>query len=226
VWGKFLNAGQTCIAPDYLLVHSSVKARLLSAMKAALNKFYSSDPQRSPDYARIINEAHFKRLSNYLEQSNIVVGGQTNAAEKYIAPTIIDIISWDGALMQEEIFGPILPVMEYEDLDEVIKDINAREKPLALYLFTNDKAAQNKVLQSCHFGGGCINDTVSHIANGNMPFGGVGASGMGGYHGRYGFDTFSHKKSIVRRGTWLDLPLRYPPYGNKLRLVRKLFWWL
>ncbi len=226
VWGKFLNAGQTCIAPDYLLVHKSIKGLLVAAMKAAMGKFYTSDPQQSGDYARIINEAHFKRLNNYLSSGNIVVGGQANEAGKYIAPTILDNINWSDPVMQEEIFGPILPVLEYEDLDEVIKNINARDKPLALYLFTKDSAAQNKVLQRCHFGGGCINDTVSHIANGNMPFGGVGASGMGGYHGQFGFDTFSHKKSVVRRGTWLDLPLRYPPYNNRLSFIRKIFRWL
>jgi aldehyde dehydrogenase (NAD+) len=215
-WGKFLNAGQTCVAPDYVLIQ----------MAQCIRDFYGEQPAESPDFARIINDRHFGRLRAMLTPENIRVGGQTNASEKYIAPTVLDNITWEHPSMQEEIFGPILPVIAFDTLNEAITMVNRHAKPLALYLFTINRQYQDQVLQHVHFGGGCINDTLSHLANPNLPFGGVGNSGLGSYHGIASFDVFSHQKSVLYRGTWLDLPFRYPPYGNKLNLLRKFFKWL
>ncbi|MER2997521.1 aldehyde dehydrogenase [Pontibacter populi] len=225
-WGKFLNAGQTCVAPDYVLVQEDVKEELIQQMARSLQEFYGAQPADSPDFARIINDRHFKRLCNMLTPESIRVGGKTDAESRYIAPTILEISSWDHPSMQEEIFGPILPVIPFNDLHEAINMVNRHEKPLALYFFSTNKSQQQRILREVTFGGGCINDTISHLANPNLPFGGVGNSGLGSYHGIASFDVFSHQKSILNRGTWLDLPFRYPPYGNKLKLLRKFFDWL
>ncbi|MEG5140690.1 MULTISPECIES: aldehyde dehydrogenase [unclassified Microcoleus] len=221
-WGKFINAGQTCIAPDYLLVDKKVKPALMQAIKAALHEFYGDDPQQSPDYSRIINQHHLGRLTEFIKDGEIVAGGQTNAEDKYIAPTVIDKVSWDSPVMQDEIFGPILPVLEYEELGEAIAQINARPKPLALYLFSKDKDKQKRVLRETSSGGVCINDTVMQVGVTTLPFGGVGDSGTGSYHGKASFDTFSHQKSVLQKSFLLDLKWRYAPYLGKLDLIKKI----
>jgi acyl-CoA reductase-like NAD-dependent aldehyde dehydrogenase len=222
VWGKFINAGQTCIAPDYILAHRQIKPQLLEAMQNSIQEFYGENPAYSPDYARIINDHHWQRLTNLLDHGHKITGGETNQAEKYIAPTIITDVSWDDPIMADEIFGPILPVLEYENLQEAIALINQRPKPLALYLFSQDKQKQELVLKSTSSGGVCINDTVMQVGVNNLPFGGVGDSGMGAYHGKASFDTFSHYKSILRKGLWFDLKWRYAPYRGKLDLLKKV----
>jgi len=223
IWGKFINAGQTCIAPDYLLVHRSIKEELVQAMKAGLREFYGVNPTESSDYARIVSEKHFNRLREFLNNGKIIAGGETNAETRYIAPTLLEAVSWEDPVMQEEIFGPILPILEYEDLDSAIAQINAYPKPLALYLFSQDKNKQQKVLQETSAGGVTINDTIIHIASTELPFGGVGESGMGAYHGKASFDTFTHYKSVTNRKFWLDIPLRYPPYAGKFKFLKFLF---
>ncbi len=225
-WGKFLNAGQTCVAPDYVLVHEDAKEELIQQMAKAIKDFYSDKPIQSPDFARIINTKHFNRLRTMLLPEHIRVGGHIDADNLYIAPTVLDNLTWEHPAMQEEIFGPILPVLSFSNTAEAIKMINRHEKPLALYLFTNNQECQEQILKQVAFGGGCINDTLSHLANPNLPFGGIGNSGQGSYHGFASFDVFSHQKSVLHRGTWLDLPVRYPPYGNKLGVLRKVFKWL
>ncbi|CAH1199575.1 aldehyde dehydrogenase [Paenibacillus sp. JJ-223] len=224
MWGKLLNTGQTCIAPDYLLVHERVKQTLIEEMKAAVHSFYGSDVRHNRDYGRIVNEAHFKRLSHLIERdkAHLIFGGQTDEADRFISPTLLDVESWEAASMEDEIFGPILPIISYHDIDEAIAGILKLPKPLALYLFTSDKQVQEKVLQEVSFGGGCINDTITHVANPRLPFGGVGNSGIGGYHGRYSFETFSHVKSILRKSTRLNLPILYPPYAGKLQTIKRL----
>jgi aldehyde dehydrogenase (NAD+) len=222
-WGKFINAGQTCIAPDYLLVNRRIKQDLLTKIKAYIQEFYGTDPATSPDYARIINQRHFSRLASFLNNGTPLLGGQADPDTRYIAPTLLDNVSWDAPVMQDEIFGPILPVLEYGDLEEAIALINARPKPLALYFFSNDSRKQEQMLQSTSSGGVCINDTVMHIAVSALPFGGVGESGMGKYHGKASFDTFSHYKSVLKKGMWLDLAWRYAPYtAGKLKLIKKI----
>lgn len=222
-WGKYLNAGQTCVAPDYLLVESTVKEELLTHLKEAITQFYGKDPAQSSDYPRIINQNHFNRLRNLLDDGNIVIGGNTDSRDLYIGPTILDDIAWGDTVMQEEVFGPVLPILTYDTLDEIIEKVNNRPTPLSLYLFTSDEKVKERVINLIAFGGGCINDTVAHLGNSNLPFGGKGASGMGQYHGKSGFDTFSHKKSIMKKATWFDNPFRYAPYGNKLKWLKKIF---
>ncbi|HEY9638830.1 MAG TPA: aldehyde dehydrogenase [Coleofasciculaceae cyanobacterium] len=222
VWGKFINAGQTCIAPDYLLVDRRIKPALITAMKTAAHAFYGDHPAASPDYARIINPKQFARLAELLSSGNVVMGGEAIAEQKYIAPTILDSVGWDDRIMQDEIFGPILPVLEYDRLEDAIAQINARPKPLALYLFSKNPQVQQQVLQQTSSGGVCINDTIMQIGPSTLPFGGVGDSGMGSYHGKAGFDTFSHKKSVLYKPFWLDLPLRYAPYAGKLNLLKRI----
>ena len=221
-WGKFLNGGQTCVAPDYILVHKDVKDDLIFKMKNYIVNFYGTNPQESEDYPRIINERHFDRLTAFLDNGNIVAGGQTDKDDLYIAPTILDDIHWDSPIMQDEIFGPILPIITYEDLDLVIEQINDRPKPLAFYAFTEKKAIGEHLLKVIDFGGGCLNDTITHFANLNLPFGGVGSSGSGAYHGKFSFDTFSHHKGVHKKSTWIDVPLRYPPYDGKLGLLKTI----
>ena len=222
VFGKFINAGQTCIAPDYLLVHSSNKVKLLELTEKYLIRFYGVDPRKSPDYARIINMRHFNRLQPLLEKGDVIIGGQSDPQDLYIAPTVITNLSWADSIMQDEIFGPILPVLEFDDLSEAITTINSRPKPLALYVFSNRPENYQKVIDQASFGTGCINDTVVQFANPHLPFGGVGSSGMGRYHGKASFDIFSSKKSILKKSLILDPPLRYPPYKNKLSILKKI----
>lgn len=225
-WGKFINAGQTCVAPDYLLVQEHVKEELIQLINQYIINFYGEDPQQSPDLARIVNDRHFNRLKNFLKDGVVRMGGKTDAANRYIAPTLLDQVTWQHPVMQEEIFGPILPVLTYGNIDEAIDMVKKHEKPLALYFFSSDDQKKEHVLKHTSFGGGCINDTISHLINPNLPFGGVGQSGMGSYHGQSSFDLFSQQKSVLHRGTWIDLPLRYPPYGDRLPTLRKLFKWL
>ena len=222
VWGKFMNAGQTCVAPDYLLVDRKIKEDLLEQIKKCISEFYGENPEKSPDYARIINQKHFNRLCKFLDNGEIVIGGDTNPSEKYIAPTLIEGVGWQDAVMQEEIFGPILPVIEYTELTEAIALVNAKPKPLALYFFSTDKQKQQRVLHQTSSGGACINDTVMHLAVLDLPFGGVGESGIGRYHGKAGFDTFSHQKSVLNKSFLVDVKLRYAPYLGKLKLLKSL----
>ncbi|MBE9005850.1 aldehyde dehydrogenase [Fortiea sp. LEGE XX443] len=221
-WGKFINAGQTCVAPDYLLVDKKIKQDLLNGLKKSLTEFYGDHPANSPDYARIISQKHYERLANFLNQGKVIAGGETKPEERYIAPTIIDQVSLTDPVMEEEIFGPILPVIEYTDITEAIALINSKPKPLALYLFTQNKNLQQRVLQETSSGGVCINDTVMHVGVSSLPFGGVGDSGIGSYHGKAGFDTFSHHKSVLRNSFWLDLKWRYAPYKDKLSFLKRL----
>ncbi len=220
--GKFMNAGQTCIAPDYLLVHQSNKQKLCDSIIKQLNKLYGVNPRKSPDYGRIINKRHFNRIVALMTKGNILCGGQNDPDDLYIAPTLIGDVSWNDPVMQDEIFGPILPVLEFDDLSEVISILNSRPKPLALYIFSNQQDRYQQVINQVSFGAGCINDTVAHFANPHLPFGGVGRSGMGHYHGKASFDTFSHKKGILKKSFSFDPPLRYPPYNKKLGLLRKI----
>lgn len=223
VWGKFFNAGQTCIAPDYVLVEKSIHTDLLLRLKEKITAYYSENPQKCPDLARIINQDHFKRLVGLLDADKVVHGGQIDADTLYIAPTILDQVSFEDAIMGEEIFGPILPVLTYENLDEALEIIQMNPNPLALYLFTRDKSVEKRIIAEVPFGGGCINDTFSHVFNEELPFGGRGMSGMGAYHGKYSFDTFTHFKSIIHRKNWPDIALRYPPFKIKNKIMRKLF---
>lgn len=223
VWGKFLNAGQTCVAPDYVYVHRDLKDSLIKNISNEITDFYGANPQESNDYARIINRKHYKRLKGYLENVSIVSGGETNEQDLYIAPTIIENVSWDDKVMQEEIFGPILPILAYEDLDDTLNVIREKATPLSLYLFTSSDKIQKEIINSIPFGGGCINDTIAHLGNHNLPFGGLGQSGFGNYHGKNSFEIFSHKKSIMKKPTWLDNPMRYAPYSGKLKWLKKIF---
>ncbi|MCM0649561.1 aldehyde dehydrogenase [Clostridium swellfunianum] len=224
MWGKLINTGQTCIAPDYLLVHKDIKDLFLSKLKMTIVDFYGAVASDSKDYGRIVNSRQFDRLASIIDKDKpkIVYGGSCNRKDLYIEPTLINNATWEDASMKDEIFGPILPILEYNDLQEAINIINERPKPLALYLFTEDSAVEHKVLNSVSFGGGCVNDTISHVASPYMPFGGVGNSGIGGYHGEESFKTFSHRKSILKKSTAFDMNIIYPPYKNKVTLVRKL----
>jgi aldehyde dehydrogenase (NAD+) len=222
VWGKFLNAGQTCVAPDYLLVHQDVEAELLTLMRQQITRFYGEDPRASNDYGRIVSDSHFQRLTGLLADGEIVVGGQSVAEERYLAPTILQNVSPESELMQSEIFGPLLPVLTVKDSSEAIEFINSRPRPLAAYLFSTDSAVQQSFVDQTSSGGICINDVVMHLSIPGLPFGGVGASGMGSYHGRAGFETFSHAKAVLKKSNWFELPLRYPPYSDwKFKWIRR-----
>lgn len=222
VWGKTVNSGQTCVAPDYCFAHREIKQDLIEAMKKCIRDFYGESPCKNPEYPKIVNEKHFKRLLALLDSGEVVEGGDFDEENLKISPTILDNVSFDSPVMQEEIFGPILPVIEYDDIEKVISYINSRPKPLALYLFTGDSKLEKTVIKRVPFGGGCINDTLVHLATSHMPFGGVGESGMGGYHGKWSFDTFTHKKSIMKKSFLMDIELRYPPYHDKLGILKKL----
>ncbi len=213
VWGKFMNAGQTCVAPDYVLVHESVKAEFIKMMKKQLEDFYGKEPRLSIDYSRIISEKHFRRLVSLI-RGDIVAGGEYIKEDLYIAPTIIDNVTWDSKIMEKEIFGPILPVLEFDTLDEIIKQINDRPKPLALYVFSGYEYVKEKILRNTSSGGVCVNHTLIQLAPGGLPFGGVGDSGMGSYHGKASFDSFSHFKSVLRKPFSFDNRYLYPPYGR------------
>lgn len=224
IWGKLINVGQTCIAPDYLLVHKNVKEKLIIKLKETIINFYGTDASESPDYGRIVNVSHHKRLSSIIEKdkSKIVYGGNIKNDDLYIEPTLINNVTWEDASMEDEIFGPILPILEFNYIEEAINAINEKPKPLALYIFTENKIVETKVLTSVSFGGGCVNDTISHVATPFMPFGGVGNSGIGGYHGEESFKTFSHRKSILKKSTKLNINLVFPPYKDKVNLVRRV----
>jgi aldehyde dehydrogenase (NAD+) len=226
VWGKFLNAGQTCIAPDYILVQNKVKAAFVALLKAEIEAAYGSNAEDSPDLARIINLKNFERLQKMLDGQILLYGGQTNADIRFIAPTLIDEPTLDSELMREEIFGPLLPIISYENDQELQTVIGRYEKPLSLYVFSTRNDFIKKVLKEFSFGGGTVNDTVIHFSNERLPFGGVGHSGIGAYHGKFGFETFSHRKSVIRKANWLDIPVRYAPYGNKINLIKKIMRWL
>ncbi len=226
IWGKGMNAGQTCIAPDHLLVKKELKAPLLQAMTLAITEFYGADPLQSPHLARIINDRHFQRLQHLLEhardQGKILSGGQIDAYQRRIAPTLIDVDNHNDPLMAEELFGPLLPIISVANLDAALTKVRQQPKPLALYLFGGTHAEQQKLLETTSSGGVCFNDVVMQVGIPELPFGGVGASGMGSYHGKAGFETFSHQKSVLRRPFWLDLKMRYPPYKTNLALLKKL----
>lgn len=222
MWGKCINAGQTCVAPDYVLVDEIVKPKLLEELKKSVEEFYGSNPQQNPDFPRIVNEDHFNRLQGYLKDGTLYSGGETDRSERYIAPTVLTDAKPDSKIMKEEIFGPILPVIAYNDVSEAIDIIQSKTKPLAFYVFTEDEDLESLLLNQCSFGGGAVNDVVAYLGNPNLPFGGVGASGMGAYHGKSSFDTFSHTKSIMKKSLWLDIPFRYPPYEGKLKWIKKI----
>ena len=212
VFGKYLNCGQTCVAPDYIYCDRKLKDQLLAEIKRQIKRQFRSEPLTNKNYGKIINEKHFDRITKLIDSSKVVFGGKCDRTTLKIEPTVMDHVTFDDAVMQEEIFGPILPILTYDSLDQAIHKINSMPHPLALYVFTSDKTAARKVTARCGFGGGCINDTIIHLATSEMGFGGFGESGMGSYHGKDGFRTFSHYKSIVDKKTWLDLPMRYQPY--------------
>lgn len=226
VWGKFLNAGQTCVAPDYILVHAEVKKQFVKYLQEEIVNAYGENPELSPDLARIINQKNFKRLEHLLKEQEIITGGKLNENELYVSPTLINEPALESALMKDEIFGPLLPILSYKSEEELGNILSKYEKPLALYVFSTSKSFIENCLSKYSFGGGCVNDIAIHLANRNLPFGGVGQSGMGAYHGKFSFDTFSNHKSIVKKGNWLDIPIRYAPYRNKISWVRKLLNWL
>ncbi|HMX61065.1 MAG TPA: aldehyde dehydrogenase [Chitinophagales bacterium] len=226
VWGKCTNAGQTCVAPDYVLVDKKVKQKFIELFAQTVKEFYGENPQASPDFGRIINEKHFLRLSRFIDKGNVAVGGQTDIANLYIAPTLLDGVSVDDEVMNEEIFGPILPIIEYEKLDDAIKFVNSRNKPLALYIYSDDKMYQERILNETSSGNASINECLMHVGQFELPFGGVGESGIGAYHGKLSFDTFSHLKGILKKSTLSDLKQRFPPYTTSgTNIIRKLIGW-
>ncbi|WP_318615949.1 aldehyde dehydrogenase [Sporosarcina sp. YIM B06819] len=224
VWGKFVNNGQTCVAPDYVLVHHSVKDKLVKAMSAAILEFYGKVAAESVDYGRIVNDRHFSRLLKILEKdhAHVVYGGDFDREDLYIEPTLLDNVTWNSASMEDEIFGPLLPILTYENLGEAVHHIRQLPKPLAAYMFTENEQASQYFIDNLPFGGGCINDTITHFANGNLPFGGVGPSGMNAYHGKYSFEAFTHAKAMMKKSTALPMKIAFPPYGQKLKLVKPL----
>ena len=222
-FGKYLNSGQTCVAPDYVLVESSVKTAFLECIKDSIHRMYGENPLEENDYPCMINEKHFMRVKGLIGSEKIYLGGQSDRSARKIAPTVLVDVNENSPVMQEEIFGPVLPVISVADVEEAINFVKERPRPLALYLFTSDKETEERVIGSISFGGGCINDTIIHLASNVLPFGGVGNSGMGNYHGKFGFETFSHKKSIVKKYTGIDIPIRYRPYTDKKeRLLKKI----
>ena len=226
VFGKFLNCGQTCVAPDYILCERSIKDALIAELRKQITLQFGKEPLENPDYGRIVNDKHFQRVCGLIDRDKVVIGGDTDAERLQIAPTVLDGVTFEDAVMQEEIFGPVLPILTFDHFEEIPALLGARPKPLALYLFTKDRAHIRTVTERCAYGGGCINDVVIHLATSEMGFGGVGESGMGSYHGRAGFEAFSHTKSIVNKRTWIDRPMRYQPYrrgvfGRLLRLFLK-----
>jgi aldehyde dehydrogenase (NAD+) len=216
VFGKYLNCGQTCVAPDYILCERSVKDEFVKAVIEEIKKQYGDHPLLNKNYGKIINDKHFARLCGLIDKNKVVIGGNTNAATCQIEPTVMDNVTYDDAVMGEEIFGPIMPILTFDEFDKVIDDLKERDKPLALYLFTSNKKHVRRVTDELSYGGGCINDVIIHLATSSMGFGGVGESGMGSYHGKDGFDAFSHYKSVVDKKLWPDLPMRYQPYKSKL----------
>lgn len=216
VFGKFLNCGQTCVAPDYILCESSVKDKFISEVASQIKIQYGDNPLKNKDYGKIINQKHFERLCGLIDKNKVIIGGETDCGSNRIAPTVMDNVTEDDAVMGEEIFGPIMPILTFDDFDKTVDDLKDKDKPLALYLFSSDKGQIKRITTELSYGGGCINDVVVHLSTSEMGFGGVGQSGMGSYHGKDGFDAFSHYKSIMDKKTWLDLPMRYQPYKNKM----------
>lgn len=223
VFGKLLNCGQTCVAPDYLLIDRRVKNRFLACLQRWITAMYGGDALDNDGYVRMVNQKHFQRVMGLIDRSKVVFGGKGDGSTLKIQPTVLDNVSPEDPVMQEEIFGPVLPVLSFEDVHEALDFVNARPRPLALYLFSREKSTQELFLRRASFGGGCVNDTIIHLATSRMPFGGVGASGMGGYHGRDSFNTFSHQKSIVKKSTLMDLPVRYAPYAPVKDKLLRLF---
>lgn len=224
-FGKFTNAGQTCVAPDYILVQRKVKNDLIKALKKTITEFYGENIEKSPDFGRIVNQKHFNRLNDLIQihKDNVVFGGNSSKEDLYIEPTLLDNITNDNKIMKEEIFGPILPIITYDNFDEVLEIIQSKSKPLSLYLFSEDENMTHRVCEELSFGGGAINDTLMHLANPNLPFGGVGSSGIGQYHGKYSFDTFSHMKSYTFKSTRLESSLFFPPYKGKFKYIKTFF---
>lgn len=224
LWGKLTNAGQTCVAPDYLLAHEHIYEELIEELKNTIVEFYGNDIINNKEFGRIINEKHMNRLNNILEndKDKIVVGGDVDFEQRYISPTIIRDVTLEDSVMKEEIFGPILPVIKYKDLEDIKYYISKHKNPLALYVFSENDDFSEDIIRRFTFGGGCINDTISHVASAHLPFGGVGTSGMGNYHGRASFDTFTHTKSIVKKSTKIDIKLVFPPYKEKIKLIKKI----
>ncbi|MEK5040868.1 aldehyde dehydrogenase [Sporosarcina sp. FSL K6-3457] len=224
VWGKFVNNGQTCVAPDYVIVHHTVKNQLVQAMGATIRKFYGKVAAESLDYGRIVNDKHFNRLLKILEKdrAHVVYGGDFNREDLFIEPTLLDNVKWNSASMEDEIFGPILPILTYDNLGEALHRIRQLPKPLAAYMFTENEQASEYFIDNLPFGGGCINDTIAHVGNGNLPFGGVGSSGLNAYHGKYSFETFTHAKAMMKKSTTIPMKIAFPPYGQKLKLVKPL----
>ncbi|WP_231572531.1 aldehyde dehydrogenase [Halobacillus sp. BBL2006] len=222
VWGKFTNAGQTCIAPDYMFVHHEVKASLIKEMKKYIHQFYGEKPLENEEYVKIVNQQHFDRVSSYLDSGTVVAGGGLDEKKQRIEPTILDQVTWEDPVMKDEIFGPILPVLTYENLYEVIDQVNQRPKPLALYYFGDNGEDQKLITESISYGGGCINDTLYHIINPHLPFGGVGESGIGSYHGESSFYTFTHEKGITKQTTRFDQNFRYPGSALGLAIIKKI----
>lgn len=221
VFGKYLNCGQTCVAPDYVLLEQSVRDEFLEYVKKEIRKQYGKHPLQNPSYGKMVNQKHFERVLGLIDPQKLVCGGESNIETLQIAPTVLDGVTEDDAVMQEEIFGPLMPLLTVKNMEEAYEFVRKRPKPLALYIFTSDKQTEELFLRQAPFGGGCVNDTVIHLATSYMGFGGVGSSGMGSYHGRKSFETFSHEKSIVKKYTWPDLPMRYQPYHRiKEKLIR------
>lgn len=222
IWGKFINAGQTCIAPDYVLVPKALKASFLAYLNQSILQMYGKETLANEEYPRIINENHFKRLIALMNNESIACGGKSDLNALKIEPTIIDDVTWDAPIMQEEIFGPLLPIVTYDNWNDTIERLKQKSKPLAFYLFTKNKKLEQMCMKELSFGGGCVNDTLTHIMNERMPFGGVGDSGIGQYHGKYSFDTFTHEKSVLKKYGSKDLDFRYPPYRNKFNILKKI----
>ena len=223
VWGKYLNTGQTCVAPDHLYVHESIKSQFIEILKDEVLNSYGKDPKEHATYSRIINERHFDRLTKLIDQNKVIAGGEIDKSSLYIAPTILDNVSDQDPVMQEEIFGPILPILSYSNVDELVSHLAKKPSPLAFYLFTSSRKTENKIVSNLPFGGAVINDVVVHLSNTDLPFGGVGNSGMGAQHGKFGFDTFTHYKPVIRKATWIDPTIRYAPYTKwKMKILRWL----
>ncbi len=223
VWAKLFNGGQTCISADYAIVKSSVKEALISALKAEISRRYGENPKLSKDFPRIINSKNLERLKHLIAKETVLFGGETDESENYLAPTLIDNPSLDSDIMKTEIFGPILPILTYDTEEDIKHIILSMDRPLSFYIFSKDKSFVERIIKAYNFGGGVVNDLMVHFGNPKLPFGGIGASGMGKYHGKHGFDTFSHQKAVMKRGTWLDPSFRYAPYKGKMNLLRKVF---
>lgn len=222
VWGKFLNTGQTCVAPDYVLVHEEVRDALVAKLKEEIARQLGEQPLEGPDYGKMVNQKHFERLASYLDNGTLVHGGKTKPETRQLEPSILIDVPADAPVLTEEIFGPVLPILTYKNLDEAIAFVNERPRPLALYIFSQKSNVSDRVIRETSAGGGCVNDVVLHLAESALPFGGVGYSGIGAYHGEHSFKTFSHERGVLHAGTWLDLPLRYPPYAGKLKWIKRL----